>query len=219
MVDRLGIYAVLMVLFSVCASCHADTEPSGQKSRPSVTIPLKQIWAWQMPGTSDLVELQQSLPKNEPLVSEIVGTLTTRQNGSKAKSGFAVLGKGVTALREAHPIMVGDTKITPSFDADDELSIVFYSRQFGYYVHLEEVTKSGSSITVKYQFVPHRTKELTQHFALIPVGKFDPGKVVVEVVRVPLKQEFLTAGFKEVNAKVASTVTSGSFEFMVAEIK
>ncbi len=95
------------------------------------------------------------------------------------------------------------------------MTLVFFSQEFNCYVRLQSVERQADVITVKYVFVPHKTKELTDHFALIPIGKLPKGKWRVEIVQSPMEQKYKDAGFKEVSAKIAGQVVCGSFTFEI----
>ena len=93
----------------------------------------------------------------------------------------------------------------------------FFSHAFGYYVHLRKVEQEPGKIVITYRFAPHRTKEMTNHFALIPLGNLSPGKVKVESVRAPIDSQLTVAGFKEPSAAMAMQVVAQPFEFEVVE--
>ena len=73
----------------------------------------------------------------------------------------------------------------------------------------------GDNITIKYRFVPHETKEMTRHFALIPFGKLYPGRIEVKMLRLPMEQRFVDAGFQDPAPEWETRVVCGSFDFEV----
>ncbi len=215
MLARQVAYGVLAVLFIVCASCRADSEPGDGDEQQPVTIPLDQIWALNMLGTRNVHDLEKNTPSAERLMRDIGDVLDFQTEGQTAKPAFTVAGVGLEALREARAVMVGKRDPQQTFAAGQELSVVFFSHEFGYYVHLQEVVMDGGTVTIKYRFVPHKTKELTRHFALIPIGKQDIGKVEVKLLRLPMEQHFVDAGFQETAQEWESRVVCGSSEFQV----
>jgi hypothetical protein len=201
----------------------SDVQAEGDAlSRPeadieTIEIPLSEIWALHMPGMRDVQELEKGKPSNKRMMRDFGKALDLQPKDGVAKPAFAVVGTGFEALREARDIMLGRRKPPKVLPADKELSVVFSSHEFGYYVHIHEVFIRDSSVTIKYRFVPHRTKELTRHFALIPIGKQPPGTVSVNIICSPMQQEFLDAGFQSPDPDAESRVISGSFEFQVVE--
>jgi hypothetical protein len=151
-------------------------------------IPLKEIWAYNMPGTHPLVDglSPEKSPQALPL-GDIRRALSSRRDLKDAGHGFAVEGVGLDALRNAQQVMIGNEEPAKTISITDGVSIVFFSRQFGAYIHIKKVTVKGNDICIYYQFVPHVTKNLTEHFALIPVTSLEPGKVNVNMRRLPDK--------------------------------
>jgi hypothetical protein len=161
-------------------------------------IPLDEIWAYQMPDTRDVTELQPKIPDPGKLSKEelfrkspilqIQRSLNERpKEGEKAGPAFVVVGTGEEALKNAHSVFVKKDEKEPVrfFPSDTDLSLVFYSYMSGRYVHIKSVEQSDKLITVKYQFVSHQTQEVTHHFALIPLGKLSPGTVQVKIKELP----------------------------------
>jgi hypothetical protein len=198
-------------------------------SEEATEIPLKDIWAYQMPGTRDVRDLEpdkfgpqirklssaEQLKKYETsLTNQILGKLDFNKLGQKANPGFAVEGIGADALREAAAVLSGTKKPPTSFAANSNVSVVFFSHQSGYYVHLDKVEQRPGLVTISYQFVPHETRNLTRHFALIPLGKLPSGDVKVDIKRLPMQKKFIDAGFKESDSSAESRVAQ-SFRFSV----
>ena len=112
-------------------------------------------------------------------------------------------------------MLVDGKKPQETFPPDTKVSLVFFSYQYGPYVHLHKVTRRGNLINVRYQFVPHKTEEVTEHFALIPIGKLAAGKVRVEIIQSPMEPKFVKAGWKDIKPDIASRIVCGSFSFDV----
>ena len=181
-------------------------------------IPLETIWALNMPGTRNVRELEpenfgkagSGVDSNLNIILQPLRGLRTGQ----AKPAFAVLGTGLDALEEARAVMKG-LNARSSFPKGSDISIVFFTHPSALYVHVHEVVKSSGLVQVRYRLVPHETKELTQHFALIPLGKLPSGRVKVEVSQSPMEQKFVDAGAQPPEKGWESRTISGSFEFVV----
>ncbi len=187
-----GIALSLMVATTMFAETAND--------RPSaVIIPLKDIWACEMAGTRDVRELEpnnfgeavRNLSSEEKAL-RLHGSLTTQIQQSlrfdrKKLAGpcFAVVGTGKEALKRAYEVLVEKKEPLRSFRSGDQLSVVFYSYQFGSAVQLQSVALRGNTIEIQYAFIPHRTLNITTHFALIPVGKLPQGAIDVHIQQVP----------------------------------
>jgi hypothetical protein len=205
-------------IVSACALalllCVVVTAERVAKQSEAVEIPLKEIWAYNMPGTRDLQKVEDRLTPKQ--WEEIRRSLSVQPpQGKKAGTGFAVVGVGPDAMREVHVVLVEGKKPSQIFPSNSDVSLVFYSYQFNRYVHLRSVSRRGNVIEIQYQFVPHKTKELTEHFALIPLSKLQLGKVQVDVVQAPMAQEFVRAEWKPVGDDTARQIVCGSFSFEV----
>jgi hypothetical protein len=207
--------AVCAVAAALPLSAPALAEPTDQRpDAEAITIPLDQIWAYDMPGTRDIQKFERH--GHSELLEAIRRTLSTRPpQGKTARAGFAVVGDGPDALPDIHAVLVEGKKPRENFPPDSDLTLVFFSYQFGFYVHLHSVSLRGDFIEIQYRFVPHKTKEVTEHFALIPVGKLRPSKVQVDVLQLPMAQEFASAGWKPVNDDVVRRIVCQSFSFVV----
>ena len=163
---------------------------SPEPAKGASLIPLDQIWAYDMPRTRDVRELE---PKANPTLSieeltrrldvwKILKVLKDRPSeGETAGSAFVVLGVGKEALKNAEAVFSSGKDTRKVLPADTELSLVFYSYMCGRYVRLVSVERSPNQITVKYQFVAHQTENMSTHFALIPLGKLSAGTFQVKI--------------------------------------
>ncbi len=141
-------------------------------------IPLKSIWAYEMPGTRVLSERGDE----NAVLNEIRRSLKfDPKKHPTAPEGFAVRGEGLEALREAQAVLVKGEKPRTSFKDDDSISLVFFSYEFGAYVHVTSVEQRESVVQVAYRFVQHQTRELTEHIALIPLGRMKEGTIRVVI--------------------------------------
>ncbi len=183
-----------------------------------VTIPLDQIWAYNMPGTKRLEKVEDRRSAKE--LREIRTSLSTTQlKRGMARAGFVVVGEGIGAVQGAHAVLVEGKKAPQQLPADTEISLVFFSCQFGRYVQLQKVVRDDNVIEVQYQFIPHKSKEVTQHFALIPLGKMVPGNMRVKITQVPMAREFVSAGWQPVQPDTERRIVCQPFSFDVEKQK
>ena len=187
---------------------------SAERAPEPREILLKTIFALEMPGTIDLWKVDDSATARE--IRSIRQALSKPQpEGTHTEPAFVVVGSGLNAIHEAHGVLVDGKKPRESISQDQVATIVFFSREFGRYVHLRRVEQRGNNIEVGYQFIPHKTKEVTGHFAIIPLGKLPAGKTRVEVKQTPMPQEYISAGWKPTSSEVAKGVVCSSFSFSV----
>jgi hypothetical protein len=168
-------------------------------------IPLASVWAHDMPRTRNIRELEpnnfgepvRNLPSDEKarrlresLITQIQRSLraSTRKGWGRC---FAVVGTGKEALEHAYEVLVKEKTPSRSFRPTDELSIVFYSNEFGRAVQLQHIAIDDNAIEIQYAFVPHRETFVSSHFALIPIGQLPSGVFDVQV-REALKEHRIT---------------------------
>lgn len=179
-------------------------------------IPLKDIWALNMPGTCDVRELD--CERSRALVGTIRESLHLPDASSLTK-GFAVEGSGAVALQHAHDVLVSGEKPRYRFAPDSELSIVFFSREFGRNVHIREVALKDGTMEVRYQLVPHKTENTTAHFALIPIGKLPVGKHHVKMARMPLDQSYRDASYQPLSDSDTRRIVCQSFYLAIGNVR
>ncbi len=184
------------------------------------TIPLNEIWALQMPGTRPMNVTMRGDPSDYespegPLVAEILETLAyDPHKHPTADSGFAVSGTGMEALRETHAVLVQGKPRKKSFQVSEPISLVFFSYSFGSYVHLVGAEQRDNVIQLLYRLVPHRTKEMTAHLALVPVPKLVNGSIPVEI-----KPQIVQNTFGLDWAKWIPQIVCESFVFKIEQRK
>ena len=204
--------------FTVClvASSTAMSAERDKKSNELQVIPLKEIWAHNMPGTRAVHELEPSNSnQRSSLANQIGGSLDFTPKGQVVGKGIAVLGVDKKALSNAHAVLVKGNKPRQTFSDGDDISLVFFSHLFSQYVHLHSVERSDKVIKISYRIVPHETKQMTAHFALIPLGKLPAGKYRVEIARLPLEEKYVSQGFKPVESRWEKRVVCQPFSFTV----
>jgi hypothetical protein len=202
---------------------------SGFKQQ-SKEIPLDEIWAYEMPGTLDVRALEpdkfgvmvrnlgseeQVKRSKESLTFQIMKSIGVAKRGLRAAPGFAVLGSGEGALRNAHAVLVDRQKPRETFLTNSKITLVFFSKVFGYYVHLDKVEQRGTKITLKYSFVPHRETIGSSHFALIPLGELAAGEWNVEIEPSPWPETPEFAAYRAPGTEWNSSIVCRSFSFVV----
>ncbi len=186
-----------------------------------VVIPLKEIWAEDMPGTRNVRELEKVPPKlsNEELFRHSLVEqvkLPLRKGLPKAAgNGFAVAGTGLEALRGARDVLTNNKHRPGKLPRDDELSLIFYSYSVGTYVHLVSVDREKHVFTIKWRFVSHATLEATAHFALIPAGRLEPGTYNVNVVQLPLRTGDRAARSRAIEKSLVERIVCQPFSFEI----
>jgi hypothetical protein len=203
-----------------------------QSDQPTF-IPLKDIWALDMPGTTDIRTLEpdsfgdvlkgkssaeQVRLQESSVLSKILVALR-KSNQPQLDSAFAVRGTGLEALKNAHSRLTKSEKPPKSFSPQDDVSIVFFSRLYGAHVHIEEVRQWDAHIEIKYRFVPHLEAYQSNNFALIPLKKVPAGKIAVAIVKLPLDQKSKDIGASEVSVEQAARIVSKPFKFLVEDTK
>jgi len=241
----LGGVAWLALSTAVCSNGQEQTtessnssEQAGEKQtaddKESVEIPLSEIWAYNMPGTRDVQDLEpevkaaierlKTLPREEmekqfrrlledSLVWQIRKPL--HQRSKQAVSGFAVSSPEPELLQAVRDVLTGKEKRTDSFAAGSDITVVFFSRLSGTLVHIDHVERRGNTVEIQYRVVPHLDLYLSEHFALIPLGKLPSGFYQVKVVQGPMEQKYLDYGYKQGTPAQAAKFVSQSFTFEV----
>ena len=173
--DRPGRYSILLigaapngrrVVISAPMPIRVDAE-----CRPQ-PIPLDQIAASNMPGTRPL----------EGLAAErAFAALSLSEAGAPRPTVFFVSGRGDMALDEAAAVLGGKAPARVLPPAEGPVSVVFASRPFGAYVHLTGCERRGNTLELRYAVVPHRTREMTAHLALISLEDLIPRTLQIAV--------------------------------------
>jgi hypothetical protein len=204
--------------------------PSEELAKPdpkAKLVPLSEVWALKMPGTKNVRELDGEgqgiarsttnrmaswLINNRPRPIE-ANVPPTR--ASLAGPGFAVIGTEADSLRQAaNKLIQRPRRGRERFLSGSSMTVVFFAHPTAGYVHLHAVEVAGTDVTIKYRIVPHRTKESTTHFALIPLGKLPAGEYRVRMVLLPPPEE---AGkrARPFDPGIAARDVCGDFTFLV----
>lgn len=176
-------------------------------------IPLEEIWAYRMPGTKDINELNEPDSK-EPFVEKV---LLQIRNSWHHRSGMAVQGEGRVALDNLYRIR---TERLPrnTVESNSPVSLVIYTRGTKEHVHLESVSRLGDKFTIRYRLEPTHAQETGSTIALIPVGKLEAGIYKVALERLPLEQKYTDRGFREPPREWINNICR-SFSFSVTDAR
>ncbi len=193
-----------------------------------VDIPLDKIWALEMPGTKNIRDLQEvppALPNNElykrSFVAQIQKALSHRnlpRYGEHPSTAIIVNGTELDALKDAARLLTEMNTLKEKKEpeliqpTETELSLVFYSYSCSRYVRLTVVEKAENVINVKFRFVSHATKNMSTHFAIIPLGKGLRGTVKVNVIE---EQPIDSDGNHDSPFRDTKRYVSDSFTFRV----
>lgn len=197
------ILAFAVTIFSApCAG--ADEKP--------IEIPLKDVWAVNMPGTLEIGKFNSIKAAEDSIVTKALRQVRDSWNHDK---GMAVQGEGLEAVEEFYRIR---TEKLPrnKVSTDSPVSLIFYTGGVGYYTHIQRIEKHGDKFAIKYRFTPHQTQDITQHLAIIPIGKVPPGKYQVKVEQLPLEKQFVELGYEKALPRQVGRVCK-SFSFLVLE--
>lgn len=207
---------LISVLFAnVCGEMPAD--------KPKI-IPLDKVWAKNMPGTRDVLDLD--LPRAQQVTTgrlqSIYMSWVRRAEKLKfkdlARPGFVVSGSGQSALLAAHAIFVKEAAPRNEFSPDEELTIVFFSEPYGgNHVRIHQIERKGDHFEIQYRLEPYLVHTLSETFALIPLGKLPPGKYHVDMRQLPSEQKFSKLGRKPVDENWSREALCKPFSFAVAK--
>ncbi len=205
------------------------------------TIPLDQIWGYNLPGTRDIAGIP--LPETDPQQGVIGRTdamfrrqrehdieqwrraLTAKPPTERAPPGFVLPRQpDFFTLQKASNRVAGMMRQgyeqraieRESFRAGDEMTLVIFTHPASYYVRLRKVERQANEITVYYQFEPHFKPVATVHFALIPLGELLAGEYRVTYKQIPMDEKYREAGFEPVDS-TASTIVCRPFSFTIWE--
>jgi hypothetical protein len=190
----------------------------------TTTIPLDEIWAYEMPGTREIQKAAKDAKWN--LLEPIFESWWHRANRLKfkdlARPGFAVSGHGLAALRSAHAVFVEGAPLRKEFSTEDEISLVVFSEPFSRYrVQIQQVRRRDRRIEIRYQLqasIADRAERRNfGNFALIPLGKLPEGEYHVELRQMPreLSEDHVKVGFKPLDEEWSHDFLSKPFCFTV----
>ena len=197
------------------ASDKESVSSQGTEVAKTREIPLEQIWALDMPGTRNIREIDSERPQDSQ-IEPIRKSLSSPEAKEKGRRrGFVVLGMGAVALRGAYDVFTAGMDVQDEFVEGEDISIVFFSREFARYVHLCKVERQEDIIELRYRYAPHDEAEVTEHFALIPLMRLSPGKYRVTMVKSPMAKEFVDLGSRPASDLHTKGVVCEAFSFVV----
>jgi hypothetical protein len=206
------IYGTAVVLI---LGATASAEPP-QEQPETETIRLDQIWAYQMPGTRNILDLVAKIGSEQraelgiesahevtpkKIWAELAISLSEVSSfwpgpGRDARKAFAVSGCDVEALLQAYGVIVrGDTP-SKSFSSRKPITIVFFTYQCPNYVHLDSVERCENEIAIRYRFMQPVNRIQSVQLALVPLGRLPIGKYDVAIDQEPMGQQQLDGGFE-----------------------
>jgi hypothetical protein len=113
---------------------------------------------------------------------------------------------------------VNDKRRRTKFAPGDDVSIFFFTYPTsGYYVYIQRAERRGNSIQITYQFYPHLTRDMTAHFALIPLGKLPEGQYQARMVQDKVHPRFKQLGMEPPDARTVSQLIGKDFSFAVGK--
>jgi hypothetical protein len=198
------------VMFALLLGASAVT--AAENSEDAVKIPLDTIWASGMPGTIDVWKIEDTTTARE-IIAIQRALSKPRAKGKVAESAFVVLGTGQEAIHEAHAVLVDGKKARKILPQGSQASIVFFSYEYGQYVHLRDVFRDKNRVTIQFEFIPHETKDISAHFAIIPLPECHSENMQVEIVQLSKAQAFVEQGFKQVGVETSQKIVCRPFSF------
>lgn len=205
----------------------AATPSSGAELDQTTTIPLDQIWGYNLPGIQDIAgipfpENPQGVGNTFAMLSKqrdhhiehIRSFLASKPPSEPAQPGFVFQEPLNSRILMALPSPMRKKNPFQRDAYSGDLTLVFFSHPLSYYARLRKVEREGNQITVHYQFEPHTTPESTVHFALIPLGELPPGEYRVTYKQIPIDDRYLEVGFEPVHPE-AREIVCRDFSFVV----
>jgi hypothetical protein len=245
---RLAIVSALLTAASGCESAHQNPTaslPEMQRNAAESTkspenalhIPLDQIWAYDMPGTKDVRELEpdlvgaqtKSLPEKEQqrranysILEDLAKSLRflPDKRPIDQKPGFGVAGTGIEALRAARDVIVGDKQAPQAFPSGTDVSAVVFSYPSEYGITFDSVTKTtnrkfykglGRGLEVRYHLTPNPSADLVEHLAIIPFGNVLPRFTMIRFLPDRAESSPDSRGLAKVDNNYASGILGRSF--------
>jgi len=212
-----GFWATSLVWLAAGVGCVYATESDAKPEKAeTVVIPLDQIWGYNMPNTKSIEK--HLAPKSYGRTLEaIYRTLQPGLESKAARPSFAVTGNVDYVIEQMHQVLVEKEKPKLRFQADSQMSLVFFAHPSSFYVQLNAVNRKGTEITIRYQFVPHESADSTAHLAIIPLGKLLPEEYSVHIEKVSMENRFAEAGWISPDAKASQQLISQPFSFVVTQ--
>jgi hypothetical protein len=216
MTTRLIVALAMATIWSVDAACGDRdhdvsvipaplSDETMANHRIDYAIPLRKVWALDMPGTRQMSRTQRGDPPSYEsseggLVAEIVRALNypNRLNPklrekfmSFGTGSLVIAGRDMEALRGAHAVLVEGEEPRTFFRQDELLSVLFFTLPTGDFVHLSKAEQSGETVRIFYRLVPHKSKQTSVHVALVPITNPGSGHVQIKIKQLVDGSSFL----------------------------
>jgi hypothetical protein len=182
------LFALIWILF--CCSFGQAEE--------AVEISLSEIWAYNIPGTKKVKELEPNLKHDVP-VHELVANSSNyfiQRKLSRMRKDippcFVVEGDGEDALLAARDVFSDMTKRKDTFTSDKKLTLVFFAGSRSHGINLKPIKILGDQIEIRYELFRPKISNLTVNpqYGLIPLGKLQARKY--EVVVSPVEPDIVS---------------------------
>lgn len=156
------------------------------------------------------------------LVVPIERAMDKRQANSagSAGQGFAVAGRGHSALPGIYDVLVEGKKPTNVFPEGTDISAIFFALKSGVGIQIDSVERTGNVVDVRYvMLVPGiNLNVLHWRLAIIPLGKLPPGNYSVQMKRAKAREEeLIQPEMPPVIEGAEKGVVAESFGFVVRE--
>jgi hypothetical protein len=200
-----------------CATASAE-QPKDKDA--IVSIPSKDIWGYSMMATKNVRELEPDFfspgerkqRADKSLTEQIEAHCSTPND-----EGFAVVGTGKEALKNIYSVVGDKEKPKTTFPSGTELSLFFYSKVYGSYVRVDHAEVQDKTVEIFYRYVPHNDRDLTWHYAIIPVGRLSPGTYNVKITQLPVDMSLMHGESDEIDTKAGDKYVCKPFSFSVSQ--
>lgn len=205
----------IAILLLLASPCLAGEPPS---------IPLGDIWAFDMPGTKSMRHLDPlsddvpyaGQPETKSFFWKMMKALQKPKHDNRIGTVFIVVGDPQEALLEASLVLQGKKNPRDVLPTDANLSLVFFARSGGEYVQITSVESGDTEVTINYRRTQHMTANLSYHAALIPIGRRSSGSLAVRIHELPTLDEYGQPGYFVRSAK---NRISGNRTFCIQELE
>lgn len=154
------------------------TQPGDEKS-----IPLDTIWAYKVEGTQPMaITLVEGRPStvDGKLLAEIIDAFSSY--GNDVRRAFLVADRGLSALQNAHGVIVNKKEPLGELKRGQKASLIFWSYQPAEAIHFQHVACTGNTIDVSYYFAPTESRNTVAQLAIIPVEINEKGGCEIRFV-------------------------------------
>lgn len=169
-----------LLLFLLAAPCHAE-EP--------IEIPLSEIWALDMPGAHNVYELAPEDARREfnELLKEVKQQLyKLPRDGSAMPEAFAYAGGPARGPQLLLDRLRNKTTAKSVVTQGDPIFVMIFSGNDVRYFRFAGAAWKENTLEIMCEFIPHRTRNESVHFAILPIGNLPPGTYSLTFKHKPL---------------------------------